>query len=106
MGDQQVNEVPISLAQYAKHRRVLPAAVTKAIDRGRLTEFSVVTVNGQRKIRDVALADREWVARASRIPEGVSTPPAITSSERFGVCREGGYILILSLDSEAPHTRH
>ncbi len=52
---------PISLRAYAEQRDVSHQAVRRAIASGRLRE-SVVTVGGEPKIADPALADREWEA--------------------------------------------
>lgn len=52
---------PLSLTAYAKRRGVSTVAVSKAHAAGRLRE-SVVMVDGQPKIADPELADREWEA--------------------------------------------
>jgi phage terminase Nu1 subunit (DNA packaging protein) len=53
---------PISFRTYATRRGVSPEAVSKAFDAGRLRK-SVVIVDGQPKIADADLADREWAQR-------------------------------------------
>lgn len=50
---------PISLRAYAKLRGVSPEAVSKAVSTGRLRD-SVAIVDGQPKIADADMADREW----------------------------------------------
>jgi hypothetical protein len=52
---------PMSLRAYAERRGVSTVAVSKAITAGRLRD-SVVTIDGQPKISDAELADREWQA--------------------------------------------
>lgn len=52
---------PLSLRAYARRRGVSPEAVSKAIMSGRL-RACVVQVNGQPKIGDAEIADREWEA--------------------------------------------
>lgn len=54
-------ETPISLRAYAKHRGCSVQSVSKAVSSGRLVQ-SVVRVNGEPKIGDVASADAEWAA--------------------------------------------
>jgi phage terminase Nu1 subunit (DNA packaging protein) len=51
----------MSLTAYAKMRGVSVMAVSNAVKTGRLVA-SVARVNGQPKIRDATLADREWEA--------------------------------------------
>jgi len=73
---------PISLRAYAKRRAAAglpgssPEAVSKAVKSGRLSR-SVVLVDGEPKIADPELADREWLARsAPRIaPRGEGHQP-------------------------------
>jgi hypothetical protein len=61
---------PISLRAYAKRRAAAglpgssPEAVSKAVKAGRLSR-SVVLVDGEPKIADPELADREWLARSA-----------------------------------------
>lgn len=62
---------PVSLTAYAKRRGVSAKAVSKAVASGRL-RGSVTRVNGQPKIADVELADREW---------GENTQPRIDQPE-------------------------
>lgn len=62
----------ISLRAYAKQRGVSAEAVSKAVSSGRLRE-SVAIVDGQPKIRDPELADREWEANTR---QRVDQPPA------------------------------
>jgi hypothetical protein len=50
---------PLSLRAYARRRGCSAEAVSKAITTGRLSR-SVVRVDGQPKIADPDLADREW----------------------------------------------
>ena len=78
----------MSLREYAKLRGVSAMAVSNAVKTGRLVA-SVARVKGQPKIRDVALADREWDAHtdlskapgyvkqraADRAPRGPGRPP-------------------------------
>jgi hypothetical protein len=60
--------IPISLGDYAKHRRALELpgtskqAVSKAISSGRLVKSIVRDANGAPKVADAELADREWAA--------------------------------------------
>lgn len=56
---------PLSLRAYARRRGCSAEAVSKAITAGRLTG-SVIRVDGQPKIRDPELADREWEASTDR----------------------------------------
>lgn len=73
---------PISLRAYAERRGVSPEAVSKAVAARRL-RGSVVTVDGEPKIADPELADREWEAntrpRADRVVANTAPttrPPA------------------------------
>jgi phage terminase Nu1 subunit (DNA packaging protein) len=50
---------PLSLRAYARRRGVSAEAVSKAVAAGRLRD-AVVVVDGQPKIGDPELADREW----------------------------------------------
>ena len=76
----------ISLRAYAEQRGVSPEAVSKAIAAGRLRE-SVVTVEGEPKIRDPRLADSEWEAntrpRADR-PVAPAAPAAPVARQPAG----------------------
>lgn len=82
---------PQSLSAYARHRKVTPAAVTKAINTGRLKD-SVVLVEGRRKIGDFSLADAEWAAQSRpRIDQLVKResgspgrPDGVDFSEDYG----------------------
>jgi hypothetical protein len=65
---------PMSLRTYAKRRGVSAEAVSKAIQVGRLREC-VVRVDGQPKIADPDLADREWSATTRpRIDHPIVSP--------------------------------
>ncbi len=79
-------QAPISLRAYAKRRASAglpgcsPEAVSKAVKTGRLRD-SVVLVDGEPKIADPELADREWVERSAprilqRSPAPASSPEA------------------------------
>jgi hypothetical protein len=74
---------PISLRAYAKHRAAAglpgcsPEAVSKAVKSGRL-RASVVLVDGEPKIADPELADREWAERSA--PRILPPTPAPASS--------------------------
>lgn len=78
----------MNLAEYAKLRGCSAAAVTRAVQSGRL-KHCVVMVNGKPKIGDVALANREWdmnTKAAHRTPgtgghfvENGIRPPAIVA---------------------------
>lgn len=73
---------PTSLRAYAKRRGVSAEAVSKAIAAGRL-RGSVVLVDGQPKIADVDLADREWDANTRpRIDQPTSSRPAAMKGRR------------------------
>jgi hypothetical protein len=63
---------PLSLRAYAERRNVSVQAVSKAVAAGRLRE-SVVQVDGQPKIADPEIADREWEANTR---PRVDRPPA------------------------------
>lgn len=69
----------ISLRDYASRRGVSVEAVSKAITTGRLRE-SVVTVGGQPKIRDAAVADREWALNTRQRVD--QPPPGAIATER------------------------
>jgi hypothetical protein len=87
----------MSIKGYARHRRVTPAAVRKAIKSGRIT-----TVKG--KI-DAGLADAQWRANTDETkprnsvsgnPGGFSRPPVIPPTPTFATAgqalpRTGGY---------------
>ena len=64
---------PLSLTAYAKRRGVSAVAVSKAVKRGRLRE-SVVTVDGQPKIADPELADREWAENTRQRGDQATRP--------------------------------
>ena len=70
-------ELPMGIRAYAFRRGVTSPAVTKAVRDGRL-KASIVYVDGQPKIGDPDLADREWVDGSSRSPaiaaSGTSAP--------------------------------
>jgi hypothetical protein len=68
---------PLSLRAYAKRRNCSHVAVRNAIKAGRLVK-SVVDVDGQPKIADPELADREWKANTdlSRAPDSVKRSAA------------------------------
>lgn len=56
-----------TLGEYSRHRGVSVAAVSQAITKGRLTEYSVGRDEKQRPyIRDFARADEEWDKNAAR----------------------------------------
>jgi len=68
---------PLSLRAYARRRGVSAEAVSKAVASGRLLD-SVVVVDGQRKIADPELADREWADNTR--PRGEAAEPAPSPS--------------------------
>jgi hypothetical protein len=63
-----------SFTAYAKHVGVSAQMVSKAYRKGRLTKAAVVLVNGQPKIRDIAVADAEWFSSMSRLPRKSQQP--------------------------------
>lgn len=81
----QIPDAPITQAAYARHRAAtgLPGAtkvaVGRAVKAGRLSE-SLVMVDGVARVRDIALADREWEANTDvsmRLrAQGFNQPPA------------------------------
>jgi hypothetical protein len=81
----QIPDAPITQAAYARHRAAagLPGAtkvaVGRAVKSGRLSG-SLVMVDGVARVRDVALADREWEANTDvsmRLrAQGFTTPAA------------------------------
>jgi hypothetical protein len=67
---------PLSLRAYALRRGVSAEAVSKAVASGRL-DRSVTRVDGQPKIADPELADREWAANTRSNgdrPDPAATP--------------------------------
>jgi hypothetical protein len=101
----------ISLADYARHRRISPPAVTKAVKRGQL-RASVELVNGQPKIRDIAQADQEWASNvrprpAAHQPVKGAAPRSMRPAQRWGVVRiaSGNVAVVLFNDAEAVHDR-
>ena len=96
---------PISLRAYAKHRAAAglpgcsPEAVSKAVKSGRLRD-SVVLVDGEPKIADPELADREWAERsAPRILQPSPPPPQLALG--FGSRGPGHRVPICSSRSAA-----
>jgi hypothetical protein len=77
-----------SLRAYAKRRAAAglpgssPEAVSKAVKSGRLSR-SIVLVDGEPKIADPELADREWMARSAPriVPRGDGDQP-VTAAAR------------------------
>lgn len=67
----------MSLTAYARRRGVSAKAVSKAHAAGRL-RASVVMVNGQPKIADPELADKEWEANTR--PRIDHPPPAVSAA--------------------------
>lgn len=60
-----MDSVITTLAAYAKHRGVSAMAVSRAVKAGRLVESVVRDEHNVPKIKDVALADREWMANSN-----------------------------------------
>lgn len=77
---------PLSLRAYAKRRGVSAEAVSKAVGAGRLHD-AVIHVDGQPKIADVELADREWEANTR---PRVDQPPAAAAPPRKAERRTEG----------------
>lgn len=65
----------LTASDYARHRGVSPAAVSKAIESGRL-KHCLVTSNGKVRITSAAMADLEWDANTNQ----AKAPPASGSA--------------------------
>lgn len=68
----------LSLRQYAKRRGVSVEAVSRAIQRRRLSD-SVVLVNGVPRIQNPKLADEEWARNTQTVKRPRRTKPRIVS---------------------------
>lgn len=97
---------PISLREYARHRKALglaggsAQAVSQAVKKGRLPQ-SAVLVDGVPKIADAALADREWASNTdvSRAPIDVKE----RASRAVGVA-VSTELAVVSIDGDGPLT--
>lgn len=65
----------LTASDYARHRGVSPAAVSKAIESGRL-KHCLVNANGKVRITSAAMADLEWDANTNQ----AKAPPAAGSA--------------------------
>lgn len=85
----------MSLTDYAKHRGVSKMTVSNAVRKGRLRESVAYSGAGKPKIRDVALADKEWeenldlstapAAVREKFDEGPSAHDGMSLSEASAV---------------------
>ena len=80
----------LSFRQYAKHRGVSAEAVSKAVQKGRIT--TVTTEDGKRLI-DPARADAEWAANTQstkrQIPTKAEREDGKTRPEHYAEANEG-----------------
>lgn len=81
----------LTASDYARHRGCSPAAVSKAIESGRL-QHSLVHVNGRIRIASAVMADLEWSANTNPSKARAATPPAALSAAQTS----------LPLDADAP----
>ena len=70
----------IGVRDYAKHRGVSPAAVSKAIKAGRLKEAITRDSRGHPKIMDLEAADAEWERNTQQRSEAHAPSPKATTT--------------------------